>query len=215
MAESDGSLPRLNGKAGSAMKALIVYGTTEGQTRKIADFVANRLRKLGDQVTLVEAAEAPWDLRPNEYEAAILAASLHAGIYQKPLVGFARTHHLRLCQMPALFLSVSLSAASRDPGDLTSTAACAERFKQETGWTSAVVHHVAGAFRFTEYDFFKRWVMRLIAWEKGVSVGSSQELELTDWNVLAEIADKFHISAATAQKSLSACDHGTSNAKLD
>jgi menaquinone-dependent protoporphyrinogen oxidase len=197
------------------MKTLIAYGTTEGQTRKIADFVAIRLRKLGDQVTLVEAVEAPWDLRPNEYDAAILAASLHAGIYQKPLIEFARTHHLSLCQMPAHFLSVSLSATSRDPDDLTSTAACAERFKQETGWTSAVVHHVAGAFRFTEYDFFKRWVMRLIAWEKGVSIGSSQELELTDWNALAEIADKFHVSATAAQKSPSACDHATSTAKID
>ena len=186
------------------MKTLIAYGTTEGQTRKVVDFVANRLRKLGDQVTLVEAADAPWDLRPNEYEAAILAASLHAGIYQEPLIKFARTHSERLNQMPSAFLSVSLSAAGHEPEELKGIAECAERFKQETGWTPTEVHHVAGAFRFTKYDFFKRWVMRLIAWEKSVKVGPSQELELTDWDELTKIADAFRSRAAAKQASTAA-----------
>jgi hypothetical protein len=55
------------------------------------------------------------------------------------------------------------------------------------------VHHIAGAFRFAEYDFFKRWAMRLIAWEKGIereSVGS--DLELTDWPAVEKIAQAFH-----------------------
>ena len=186
------------------MKTLILYGTTEGQTRKIADYVANHLRKLGNHVTLAEAAEAPWDMRPNDYDAAIFAASLHAGIYQEPLVKFARTHHERLNRMPSAFLSVSLSAAGKEPDELKGIAECADRFKRETGWTPTEVHHIAGAFRFTEYDFFKRWVMRLIAWEKGVKVGPSQELELTDWDALAKIADAFHARGAAKQASTAA-----------
>ena len=186
------------------MKVLILYGTTEGQTRKIAEFVDARFRQRGDLVMLTEAADAPGDLQPDDYDAAILAASLHAGIYQEPLVGFARTHHARLNQMPSMFLSVSLSAAGHDPDDLKGMTECAERFKQETGWTPTEVNHVAGAFRFTEYDFFKRWVMRLIAWEKGVKIGSSQELELTDWDALAKIADTFRTRAAASLRSNSA-----------
>jgi menaquinone-dependent protoporphyrinogen oxidase len=177
------------------MKILVLYCTTEGQTRKIAEFISNRLKQQGENVTLTEAAEAPWDLRPNEYDAAILAASLHAGVYQEPLIKFARTHNARLNQMPSAFLSVSLSAAGREPEELKGIAACADRFRQETGWAPTEVHHVAGAFRFTEYDFFKRWVMRLIAWEKGVKIGPSQELELTDWDGLAKIADDFRTRA--------------------
>ena len=30
------------------MKTLILYDASEGQTRKVDDFVTNRLRKLGD-----------------------------------------------------------------------------------------------------------------------------------------------------------------------
>ncbi|MEQ1865525.1 MAG: flavodoxin domain-containing protein [Micropepsaceae bacterium] len=186
------------------MKILIVYGTTEGQTRKIADFVVNRLKQQGETVTLTDATDAPWDLRPNEYDAAILAASLHAGVYQGPLINYARTHQARLNQMPSAFLSVSLSAAGRDAGELKGIADCADRFKRETGWTPTEIHHVAGAFRFTEYDFFKRWVMRLIAWEKGVKIGHTQELELTDWDALAKIVDGFRARAAAAHKTSSA-----------
>ena len=40
------------------MKILIVYGTTEGQTRKIADFVANRFKQQSEYVTLTDATDA-------------------------------------------------------------------------------------------------------------------------------------------------------------
>ena len=35
---------------------LVVYGTTEGQTRKIAEFIAEALRKRGVKVELVDSA---------------------------------------------------------------------------------------------------------------------------------------------------------------
>ena len=35
---------------------LVVYGTTEGHTRKIAEFIAERVRKRGKNVDLVDSA---------------------------------------------------------------------------------------------------------------------------------------------------------------
>lgn len=186
------------------MKFLIIYGTTEGQTRKIAGFVADRLRKQNESVTLTDATDVPRDLRPNEYDAAILAASLHGGVFQGPLINYARANQARLSQMPSAFLSISLSAASSDADDLKVIANCVEQFKQETGWTPSETHHIAGAFRFTAYDFFKRWVMRLVAWEKGVKIGAAQELELTDWDALAKTVDNFRTRAAALRASATA-----------
>jgi menaquinone-dependent protoporphyrinogen oxidase len=182
------------------MKVLVLYGTTEGQTRKIADFVTTKLKDRGDVVALIDAADAPWDLVPQDYDAAILAGSLHAGVYQTPLVHFARKHHAALNKMPTAFLSVSLSAAGKDPEDQKSIAVCADQFRTETGWTGGEVHHIAGAFRFAEYDFFKRWMMKVIAWERGVKLGGAIELELTDWEELGRIVQAFHEHAAAAPK---------------
>lgn len=178
------------------MKALVLYGTTEGQTQKIAGFVADRLRQLGDDVTLMDASTVEWDFWLGAFDAAIIAASIHAGHYQPRVVQFAQCHYERLNQMPSLFLSVSLSAAS--PGDEEATQSmlhCAQSLTRQTGW-NAKVEHIAGAFRFTEYDFFKRWVMKLLAWQKGVKrTAGSSDLELTDWPALEEIVDDFQEAA--------------------
>lgn len=171
------------------MKVLILYGTTEGQTRKIAEFVAKQLRTIGDAVTLVDATGDTTLVDLRAYDAAVIAASLHVGQYQGPVVHFARANHSWLNLMPSAFISVSLSAAGTDPEDLKGIADCAERFKAETNWTTPAVHQVAGAFRFTEYDFFKRWVLKLIAWEKNVKVEPGKDVELTNWDALAATVD--------------------------
>jgi len=171
------------------MKILILYGTTEGQTRKICETVAKQLRDHGDVVTLVDATGTTEIIDLRDYDAAILAASLHAGQYQTSVAHFARANHAWLNRIPSAFISVSLSAAGTDPDDLKGIADCAERFKADTGWTTNDVHQVAGAFRFTEYDFFKRWVMKLIAWEKKVTVEPGKDFELTNWDALAETVD--------------------------
>jgi menaquinone-dependent protoporphyrinogen oxidase len=171
------------------MNILLLYATTEGQTRKIAEFAANRLRGAGDNVAMIEAGAASQALDLAPFDGAILAASLHVGQYQKPLVAFARQNHEWLNRTPSAFLSVSLAAVDSDAEELKSLAFIADNFKAYTGWTAAEIHHVAGAFRFSEYDFFKRWVMRLVSWEKSIKVKPGENLELTDWNALGATVD--------------------------
>jgi menaquinone-dependent protoporphyrinogen oxidase len=171
------------------VKILVLYGTTEGQTRKIAETIAKQLKANGDVTTLVDATGTTEIIDLRDYDAAILAASIHVGQYQTSVAHFARANHAWLNRIPSAFVSVSLSAAGTDPNDLKGIADCAERFKSETGWSTNEVHQVAGAFRFTEYDFFKRWVMKLIAWEKDVEVEPGKDLELTNWGKLAETVD--------------------------
>lgn len=184
------------------MKILLLYGTTEGQTRKVSEFVANKLRSYGDVVTMLDATALPADLDLRDFHGAIIAASLHAGQYQAPVAHFVKANHVWLNQMPSAFISVSLSAAGTDLDELKAIATCAENFKTETGWSKPDVHHVAGAFRFAEYDYFKRWVMKLIAWEKDVKVEPGKDLELTNWEALSVSVDTLRARFAdkTTQK---------------
>jgi menaquinone-dependent protoporphyrinogen oxidase len=201
------------------MNVLMLYGTTEGQTQKVAGFVADRLRQLGDEVTVMDASTVEWDFWLGAFDAAIIAASVHGGRYRPRVVQFAQCHFERLNQMPSLFLSVSLSAATpNDEEGMESIRDCADAFTRETGW-KAKIEHIAGAFRFTEYDFFKRWVMRLIAWEKGAKRKSGDsDLELTDWHALGTIIDEFHESAlkrlATESVSSSSFSHDPRSSSL-
>ena len=165
------------------MRILVAYATTDGQTRKIARFVADRLADQGHAVELLNVEDAEG-LDLSRFDGAIIGGSLHAGGYQKALVRFVSGARARLDAMPTLFLPVSLSAAGNDLDDWNGLRACLADFLQDTGWTPARIEHVAGAFRFSEYDFFRAWAMRRIADQKGETVEPGQDREYTDWAAL-------------------------------
>lgn len=165
------------------MFLLIAYATTDGQTRKIARFAADRLVTTGHSVELLNVEDADG-LDLSRFDGAVLAGSLHAGGYQKALARFARDQAAALALLPTLFLAVSLSAAGNDPEDWSGLRRCLAEFETETGWTPGRVEHVAGAFRFSEYDFFRAWAMRRIADQKGEQVDPGKDKEYTDWAAL-------------------------------
>ncbi len=165
------------------MKILILYASTEGQTRKIVRHCADRLVDAGHLVEILAAGDAEA-FDPARFGAVIVAGSVHAGRYQSDLVQTVKAAAAGLASLPTLFLSVSLAAAGDNKGDWAEIEACVARFREATGWTPGRVEHVAGAFRFTEYDFFKSWAMRWIASSKGVTVDPHTDTEYTDWDAL-------------------------------
>lgn len=172
------------------MKILIGYATTEGQTRKICRYCSDVLADLGHAVELLPLTEAS-DLEVSRFDAAILAGSVHTHSYQKELGNFARDHAAALHERPTLFLSVSLSAAGTDTSDWAGLESIVTEFSAGTGWSPDRVEHVAGAFRFTEYDFLKSWAMRWIASEKGEDIDIHGDTEYTDWDALRALMADF------------------------
>lgn len=188
------------------MYLLIVYATTDGQTRKIARFAADRLAATGQTVELLNAEDSD-DLDLSRFDGAILAGSLHAGGYQKSLARFAKGAAADLSLIPTLFLAVSLSAAGTDPDDWAGLNRCLAGFEAETGWTPGRVEHVAGAFRFSEYDFFRAWAMRRIADQKGEKVEPGTDREYTDWAALMLALDGW-VSGVTPRVKAAAVSAG-------
>ncbi len=172
------------------MKILILYATTEGQTRKVARRVFDQLVRSGHAAEMIAAGDAV-DLAPAAFDAAIIAASVHAGRYQQPLIDWVRAQSAALAALPTLFLSVSLSAAGGDADDWEGLRNCLRAFEAETGWIPGRVEHVAGAFRFREYDFFRYWAMRWIAATKDETVHPGHDKEYTDWPALERALDDW------------------------
>jgi flavodoxin len=86
---------------------LVLYGTTDGQTAKIAAAIASTLRMEGAQVHLVNAARPGPDPRPEDYAGVIVAASVHAGGYQKAARRWVGAR-ASLSPIPSSFVSVCL-----------------------------------------------------------------------------------------------------------
>jgi menaquinone-dependent protoporphyrinogen oxidase len=64
-------------------------------------------------------------------------------------------------------------------------------FFRKTGWHPEWVQPVAGALRYTKYNFIIRQVMRMISKRAGGSTDTSHDHEYTDWVGLERFAEKM------------------------
>lgn len=177
------------------MHVIIVYGTIEGQTRKIARNIAGIVQSAGHQVTVFDAADID-DVDLNLADALIVAAPVHAGHYPAGLVHWLHMNSRSINQMPSVFVSVSLAAASAFPAEHREIENLASEFVQEVGWKPDVIHHAAGALRYLEYDFLKRALMRHMVEKEGGPIDTSRDHEFTDWRKLSDTVSAFLDKAA-------------------
>jgi menaquinone-dependent protoporphyrinogen oxidase len=180
------------------MLILVLFSTTEGHTRKLAQFAAARLRGCGHDVRLYDAASSDVP-HPADFDAALLLASVHIGRYQRSLIEFARKYHDALNATASAFVSVSLSAAGDDPSDFAGIRACVDRMEHETAWRPRVVHHAGGALQFSAYGFFTKLVISYIARRRGKPVSVSKDHDLTDYAAFEMFIDRFLADAVSLQ----------------
>ncbi|MCK0148978.1 protoporphyrinogen oxidase [Marivita sp. S6314] len=170
------------------MKLFIGYASTEGQTRKIARHIADRCVDKGHSVELMALDDAAQvDL--SRFDAVMLGGSLHAGHYQTVLSEFATDHALALEHCPSMLLSVSLAAAGHDAEDWRGLEAILSDFQEATRWTPGQVVQVAGAYKPSDYDVFRRFIMRRIIAAKDPEADLDWDKEYTDWEALDRTVD--------------------------
>jgi len=174
-----------------SMRILLVYATVEGQTRKIADHVAERLSGGGNDVTQIDATDVHKAPDASAFDVAIVAAPVHIGTFPAPLRRFVEKNSATLMARPGAFVSVSLTAASADESEIAELDQIVEKFSQETGWWPVSIHNAAGALKYTEYDFFRRWMLKRIARKEGGPTDTNRDHEFTDWVALDKFVDEF------------------------
>lgn len=178
--------------------ALVVYGSTDGQTRKIAGFIAEALQARGLKVDLVDSATPSAEAVQPRYAAAVLAGSLHEHLHQKSLQHFALANAGWLNAIPTLFLSVSLEAAMPDAVDRHQARHHLQCFLDVTGLKPLRAEPISGALRYTQYDWLRRTMVRLIARQMGASTDTAHDCEYTDWDALERTVDEFVEAAKLA-----------------
>lgn len=172
-------------------KVLIAYGTTEGHTRKIANRISEWTRAAGAEATVVDTANIPNFLKVSGFDAFILAGSLHMSKHQSALVHFAKQNRAAMDGKPTAFISASLTSVIKDANHVYQAQECIDEFFRETGWRADVALPVAGALLYTEYDWVKRALLKMIAKKEGGDTDTSKDYEYTDWNELRVFVDIF------------------------
>lgn len=192
----------------------VVYATREGQAERIAERVAEGLRRRGLEAKVSNAGEARDRLDLDACSAAVLAASVHAGTHEREMVDFVKRHRERLQSMPNAFLSVTLSEAGVERKDaspeeharfVADVKKVTDRFVADTGWRPEHLVPVAGALLYTRYNFLVRLVMKRIARACGGSTDTSRDHDYTDWKALDEFVGAFAEEVKGRARADSAC----------
>ena len=178
----------------------VLYATREGHTRRIAERIADVLKRHGLAVVAADVRANGADIDLAACAAAVLAASVHMGRFEPEMVRFARTHGAVLRAMPNAFVAVSMSQATverKEAGDeerersRAYVRACVDKFVGETGWRADRTVPVAGALRYSQYNVVVRWVMKSMARRAGASTDTTRDHDYTDWSAVDRLAGEF------------------------
>lgn len=165
---------------------LVVYGTGEGQTEKVANRVVDVLTERGHRATGVDIEGSTPTPSIDEFDAVLVGASIHVGKHQPAIVDFVIDTRDKLAVKPTAFFQVSLSSASEE--GRAQAAGYVDSFIEETGWHPDRIGLFGGALRYSEYGFLKRLMMKQIAKKQLPNVDTSTDVELTNWQEVEEFA---------------------------
>ncbi|HEU4668421.1 MAG TPA: flavodoxin domain-containing protein [Arthrobacter sp.] len=168
-------------------KIYIPYGSLEGQTAQIADYIADVIRAHGHQAETVDLKHNTGSL-PDGQDGVIVAASVHMGKHEGYVADFVRDNRTVLEHVPSALVSVSLAAH----GDEANAESQVAQFEEETGWHPGHVAMFGGALLYTRYNFLKRQLMKKIVKDKGsLDLDTSRDYIYTEWDGVKHFAEDF------------------------
>lgn len=165
---------------------LIVYATSHGHTRLVAQAIADRLRADAVRVRMFDIThdrEVP-DLAT--FDAVVVGSRVHFGKLDRHLRAFAHQHRFMLAARPVFLFSVGMAASGPHP---VGSDATLSRWSTQLGLTPLASAAFGGALPYRSYGPFMRLFMRIVSGRGGHPTDTSRDYDLTDWAAVSAFAD--------------------------
>jgi menaquinone-dependent protoporphyrinogen oxidase len=169
---------------------LILFASIDGQTERIARRIGAVLDHEGHAVTFMAEHEPGLTRALEESDAVIVGGGIRVGHHSRHLAKLVHDYRGSIDARPNAFFSVCLSAGG--PGARPATAkGYIDDFIRTTGWQPASIASFAGALRYSRYNPFIRFLMKLIMGAAGGETDTSGDYEYTDWVAVDRFAGEF------------------------
>ncbi|MGR5254521.1 menaquinone-dependent protoporphyrinogen IX dehydrogenase [Vibrio astriarenae] len=170
-------------------KALLLYSSREGQTKKIMQRIASHLTECDAE--LIDLHQ-PLTVKLEDYDRILVGASIRYGHLNKKLYQFIEAHKLALESQKAAFFCVNLTARKEDRGkDTPEGSAYIKTFLKKSPWNPSLIGVFAGALYYPRYNWFDRTMIKLIMSMTGGETDTSKEVEYTNWEKVTLFAENF------------------------
>lgn len=143
--------------------------------------MANIFHENGHNVVTANATENPPT--PEEFDAILIGSSIHLHKFKSSIKSYIKENLMGLNEKLTGFFSVSLAMASNNPEEHEAVKEITTSFLSKLNWKPKHIYHMAGALKFSKYDYLKKMTMRTIAKKErpGEEIDINLDYEYTDW----------------------------------
>ena len=169
-------------------KTLIIYSTTDGQTKKICERM-KELSKINDAIKLTSLNKV-GDEDLNLYKKIIIGASIRYGRHNNKVYSFIESNKKILKLKKSAFFSVNVVARKPEKNS-TKTNPYMQNFLKKTALIPDTLEVFAGKVDYPNYNFFNKLVIRFIMYLTKGPTDTSKSYEFTDWKKVEEFSQKI------------------------
>lgn len=172
-------------------KISIVYGTRAGQTEKVAETLADEIRRRGYDVSVYNARKLPSDFSLENSKAVMIGASLHLNKYEKEVTQFLHNYNTDLKRLPSAFFSVTGTDSDPVEEHRKWLGPRIQQYLTANEWQPKMIGRFGGAISYTKYGFFTKIMMCCISRVGGMPTDTSRDHEFTNWDQVKAFANDF------------------------
>tara|TARA_B100001121_G_C18419563_1_gene493996 strand:+ start:84 stop:602 length:519 start_codon:yes stop_codon:yes gene_type:complete len=167
---------------------LIIYSSIDGHTKKISAKIAQYLgdKKKVDLVSLSEVRSVSL----KNYQQIVIGASIRYGNYRKDLFEFIEKNIEELDCKENAFFSVNVVARKNEKNSSESNP-YVKKFLKSTKWKPKNIDVFAGVVDYPAYNFFDKFMIRLIMWITSGPTDPKARFEFTDWDRVKRFAENL------------------------
>ena len=166
-------------------KTLIIYSTTDGQTKRICDRIIDFSKNKSD--TTLFAIENAFQIDLAPFSKIIIGASIRYGKHNPLVFEFIKLNKEELEKKSTAFFTVNVVARKKEK-NLPETNPYMKKFLELSGWQPNKLAVFAGRIDYPSYRFFDRLIIRFIMFITKGPTDITQTYEFTDWKKVERFA---------------------------
>ena len=160
------------------MNSLIIYSTTDGQTKKICETIKDTSENKNFYEIL--SLEEAFNIEIDKYEQIIIGASIRYGKHNSRVYKFIKNNKDALDKKKSAFFSVNVVARKPEKSTPT-TNPYIKKFLKKTNWRPNKLGVFAGKIDYPSLTFLNRSIIRLIMFITRGPTDIKNVYEFTDW----------------------------------
>ncbi len=167
------------------MKSLIIYSSTDGQTKRICEKILDHLKnKISFDLVSVDKA---LDLNFENYERIVIGASIRYGKYNSKIFKLINKNLNILENKQSSFFSVNVVARKQEK-NTPGTNPYIKKFYLSSRWKPKKIEVFAGKVDYPNYNFINKIIIKFIMYVTKGPTDTSQSYEFTDWDKVKQFA---------------------------